>query len=74
MTVATRLCEAIARFPFAGGASQPTGRLTVSIGVAELAPSIAFNKDDLLKAADTALYAAKASGRNRVEAARVRVP
>ena len=39
--------------------------LSVSIGVA-LYPSTARTVEDLLHAADTALYRAKATGRNRV--------
>lgn len=40
--------------------------VTLSLGVAEIGPSHHI-LDDLLKDADQALYAAKASGRNRVE-------
>jgi diguanylate cyclase (GGDEF)-like protein len=38
---------------------------TVSIGVASLTPSAAMDWSILLKAADKALYAAKANGRNQ---------
>lgn len=40
------------------------GRITISIGVAELGPNDA--SDDLVERADACLYAAKNSGRNRV--------
>ena len=39
--------------------------VTISVGVAELAPSLA-NADDLIKMADARLYKAKEGGRNRV--------
>lgn len=39
---------------------------TVSIGVASLIPDGVMSQEDLYKMADTALYAAKAQGRNRV--------
>jgi diguanylate cyclase (GGDEF)-like protein len=51
------------------GASRRNGdlRLTVSIGVASSDSSDQF--DQVLKKADKALYRAKASGRNQVQAA-----
>jgi diguanylate cyclase (GGDEF)-like protein len=44
---------------------QPLGRITVSLGVAVF-PDHAEEADGLLKAADMALYRAKAEGRDRV--------
>ncbi|MDO9226354.1 MAG: CHASE domain-containing protein [Pseudomonadota bacterium] len=44
---------------------RPLGRITVSLGVAEL-PEHAETGDALISAADTALYQAKAAGRDRV--------
>lgn len=46
----------------------PPVPLTVSIGVAEARPAEAEQPRDLLARADAALYSAKTSGRNRVEA------
>ncbi|QTL01953.1 GGDEF domain-containing protein [Aquabacter sp. L1I39] len=43
-------------------------RTTVSIGVACVVPTGRMEKDDLFVLADAALYKAKSSGRNRVEA------
>lgn len=45
---------------------EPLGRITVSMGIAEF-PKHAGSGEDLLKAADTALYRAKTAGRDRVE-------
>lgn len=64
LDVAERLrqhIEALAIEPPQG----PPLRLTVSIGVAELAPADASH-EDLMRRADRALYAAKREGRNRV--------
>jgi two-component system, cell cycle response regulator len=58
-----RLCTAIARTKFSNGAVTCTS--TVSVGVAQRAPEMQ-RADELFKAADNALYAAKAAGRNRV--------
>lgn len=42
--------------------------MTVSIGVAGFVPEVQADPDSLLRRADSALYAAKRAGRNRVEA------
>jgi diguanylate cyclase (GGDEF)-like protein len=47
----------------------PFKSLTVSVGVAVVAPDAQSSITDFLKAADTALYRAKQQGRNRVELA-----
>ena len=61
--LADRLREAVARTMFApGGEAQ---RITVSIGVAALAPH-RDSRQALMAAADAALYRAKSEGRNRV--------
>ena len=46
-------------------AGKPLGKITASFGIAVF-PEHAQNTDDLLRAADVALYAAKGEGRNRV--------
>lgn len=62
------ICRSIASLQLTHPHS-PFGVLTVSVGVAVLAPGEDDSIVDFLKAADTALYRAKQLGRNRVELA-----
>ncbi|RYH11067.1 MAG: GGDEF domain-containing protein [Alphaproteobacteria bacterium] len=75
MAVAERLRTAIAGLsvPVRGLGKVPTEiSFTASFGVAELGPNV-LDLDGLLRAADEALYAAKAAGRDRVHAQPSRV-
>ena len=45
----------------------PVGRLTISVGVCSVVPVMGLCREGLVEAADTALYRAKANGRNRAE-------
>ena len=59
--MASKVCEAIAALAL----PHQTGHVTVSIGVASLVPAERDTPGHLLKNADSALYQAKAQGRNR---------
>jgi diguanylate cyclase (GGDEF)-like protein len=61
-----RLRSAIARTRFSNGAVSCTA--TISVGVAQRSPEMQ-RAEELFKAADNGLYAAKGAGRNRVVAA-----
>lgn len=63
--VAERIRRAIEKEPFPREQELPQGRLTTSIGVAAF-PEDGDSAADLLRAADAALYQAKAEGRNRI--------
>jgi diguanylate cyclase (GGDEF)-like protein len=69
LMVAQRLRDAVWREKFEGAeASQPEKKVTVSIGIASYSKD-ARSAEELIRAADSALYKAKQSGRNRVCAA-----
>ncbi len=63
--MANRIQEAIAAFAFEGMHSQPSGRITVSAGVATY-PVDAASSEELVERADASLYTAKKTGRNKV--------
>lgn len=63
--VAERVRAAVESEHFPGGENQPSGRVTISIGVACF-PEHADSGDELINKADEALYEAKRGGRNRV--------
>lgn len=65
--LAERLRCAVGRLGIVN-AGAPTGRLTISIGVAVLEPRSDQKAQVLVEAADGALYAAKRNGRDTVEA------
>ena len=63
--LAERIREAIERTQVAGVAGGPALSVTASFGVASV-PESASDRDTLIAAADSALYQAKRSGKNRV--------
>jgi diguanylate cyclase (GGDEF)-like protein len=67
LALAKRLCRAVERRRCAGEEVLPGGRLTVSLGVASY-PEDVLQPQDLVGAADQALYRAKHLGRNQVQA------
>jgi diguanylate cyclase (GGDEF)-like protein len=65
--VAEKLRRAIERTAFPHGETQPGGKVTISIGVAAF-PEDARSQEGLIDAVDSALYASKRGGRNKVSA------
>lgn len=65
MAVGERIRKEVEEYPFAGRDEQPTGKVTISLGVAGY-PMNAQTKDDLIKMADDALYKAKFISKNKV--------
>lgn len=58
---ADRLRQVLAAYPFAHGR-----QITASFGIAALPEDVAPSAEDIIQAADEALYSAKRSGKNRV--------
>ena len=67
-TAADKVRLSVREQTFDGGSTQPGGRVTVSVGVASW-PRHGDTAEAVLAAADKALYAAKAAGRDRVRSA-----
>jgi len=65
IAVAERVRERVEAHPFLKSSHGLSIRLTVSIGVATL-PDVAMTADDLIKAADIAMYRVKEGGKNGV--------
>lgn len=68
---AERLRRRIWRLAIPYQASQVADRVTISAGVATVPPGTIAGADDLLRAADKALYRAKCLGRNRIASGRL---
>jgi len=70
---AERLRRRIWQEAIAFDAAPTTGRVTISAGVATVTPPMIAAPDELLRAADKALYRAKCLGRNQIASAAVEV-
>ena len=64
--IAERVRRRIERTHFPHGKSQPTGAVTVSVGVSSFGPEL-DTSSQIIYAADRALYLAKSRGKNCVE-------
>jgi diguanylate cyclase (GGDEF)-like protein len=64
--LAEEMRKAVELLDIAHAASPVSGRVTISAGVAAIAPEAGAQPDMLIAAADACLYEAKLAGRNRV--------
>lgn len=65
LRISERIRYNVENYAFPHGEKQPSGKLTVSIGIASF-PKHAKSFSDLINSADSALYCAKNQGRNAV--------
>lgn len=70
LALAERIRGTVEKRRFKNGERQPLGRVSVSVGVASF-PGDGNTPEEVLEAADQALYHSKKNGRNRSTAARV---
>jgi len=70
---AERLRRRVWRLAIPYSASTSTDRVTISGGVATIAPAMTATPQELLRAADKALYRAKCLGRNQIASAAVEI-
>ncbi|HCZ11861.1 MAG TPA: histidine kinase, partial [Nitrospiraceae bacterium] len=68
ISIAERIRKAVDNYKFPRAETQPSGKMTVSIGVSSY-PDDGDKWEKIIQAADDALYTAKNIGRNRVIAA-----
>jgi diguanylate cyclase (GGDEF)-like protein len=64
-TIAERIRQRVSTADFPHGKTQPLGRVTVSIGVSTFS-SLVNTSENIIAAADRALYQAKSMGKDRV--------
>ncbi|WP_119392751.1 GGDEF domain-containing protein [Taklimakanibacter lacteus] len=74
MAGAEKVCERVKEIVSAANLpheTSPLDHVTVSVGFASMTPDTLLSKNQLLEAADVALYSAKSNGRNRVARAAI---
>ncbi len=69
LVTAEKICQGIAELKIPHEFSTAADHVTVSIGVASITPAFGENPEQLITAADQAMYRAKKLGRNRIETA-----